>query len=524
MGHCDRNHNEPAWYAYWYYLSEPISLQNQDSILMLHRCDFCGEILREVPFKCKRCGDSFCTNHHHPENHQCPGLHSYKHKPHHKYCGNCGRELTGMPYKCHRCGVIFCDNYRLPENHGCKVTPPDSTPIRPPKKKLPSNLSWKKFGKQLTLKNFTIISILFMLVGFLFSYYPIENYQGLFQSILGLGVLCFLLAYFFYAVKCWGATNQICAVLMLTLPLLAYFLSTSKIPDSTTNTLFYLAIQFCFYAIISVILLYISDKVKMGIEQIVYKRDRKSRWYFTPELSYSVIGVLFVSLLAVNYGSTVLFFDNTASMTQSLQSTNSPTYPTSDIVNSPTMTYSQISQIVPTIQPAIVKNIESTVGNSPPAVDIQTLELRVHELINQQRRSNGLSSMSYDSSLASIARKHSADMAKNNYFSHYNLQGLDPTGRGNLVGYSCYKNYGSYYTTGIAENIMQNNLYDSVTYYNGIPRYAWNTQEEIAQSTVDGWMTSPGHRQNILTSTYNREGIGVAIASDNKVYITQDFC
>jgi uncharacterized protein YkwD len=71
---------------------------------------------------------------------------------------------------------------------------------------------------------------------------------------------------------------------------------------------------------------------------------------------------------------------------------------------------------------------------------------------------------------------------------------------------------------------MQNNLYDSVTYYNGIPRYAWNTQEEIAQSTVDGWMTSPGHRQNILTSTYNREGIGVAIDSDNKVYITEDFC
>jgi uncharacterized protein YkwD len=211
-------------------------------------------------------------------------------------------------------------------------------------------------------------------------------------------------------------------------------------------------------------------------------------------------------------------------MTQSLQSTNTPTYPKPDIVTSPTVTHSQISQIVPTLQPAIVKNIESTVGNSPPAVDIPTLENRVHELINQQRRNNGLSSLSYDTSLASIARKHSADMAKNNYFSHYTLQGLDPTGRGSQAGYSCYKNYGSYYTTGIAENIMQNNLYDSVTYYNGIPRYAWNTQEEIAQSTVDGWMTSPGHRQNILTSTYNREGIGVAIASDDKVYITEDFC
>jgi len=115
-------------------------------------------------------------------------------------------------------------------------------------------------------------------------------------------------------------------------------------------------------------------------------------------------------------------------------------------------------------------------------------------------------------------------MAKNNYFSHVNLRGLDPTGRGSQVGYSCYKNYGSYYTTGIAENIFQNNLYDSVTYYNGVPSYDWSSQEEIAQSTVNGWMNSPGHRQNILTSTYDSQGIGVAIAADDKVYITEDFC
>jgi uncharacterized protein YkwD len=115
-------------------------------------------------------------------------------------------------------------------------------------------------------------------------------------------------------------------------------------------------------------------------------------------------------------------------------------------------------------------------------------------------------------------------MARNNYFEHDNLGGLGPTERGAQAGYSCYKNYGSYYTTGIAENIYQNNLYDSITYYNGIPSYDWNTQEEIAQSTVSGWMKSPGHKRNILDSTYDREGIGVAVASDDKVYITQDFC
>jgi uncharacterized protein YkwD len=37
-------------------------------------------------------------------------------------------------------------------------------------------------------------------------------------------------------------------------------------------------------------------------------------------------------------------------------------------------------------------------------------------------------------------------------------------------------------------------------------------------------MGSSGHRENILSSAYDREGIGVAIAKDDKVYITEDFC
>jgi uncharacterized protein YkwD len=158
---------------------------------------------------------------------------------------------------------------------------------------------------------------------------------------------------------------------------------------------------------------------------------------------------------------------------------------------------------------------------SAPVVDITTLEQQIHYLVNLQRQNQGLLSLQWDASLATIARKHSEDMAKNNYFSHYNLQGLDPTARGSEAEYSCYKNYGSYYTTGIAENIFQTS---QTTTYNGIMVHDVIPMEEIAQSTVNGWMNSPGHRQNILTSTYDREGIGVAIASDNKVYVTEDFC
>ncbi len=159
-----------------------------------------------------------------------------------------------------------------------------------------------------------------------------------------------------------------------------------------------------------------------------------------------------------------------------------------------------------------------------PEINLSALENRIHELINEKRVQKGLSPIRYDTKLAYIAQKHSQDMANKNFFDHINGNGENPTARGLKSGYKCYKDYGSYYTDGIAENLFQNNLYDSVTYYNGIPSYDWNTLEEIAQSTVNGWMNSFGHRQNILTSTYDKEGIGIAISVDNDVLITEDFC
>jgi len=77
---------------------------------------------------------------------------------------------------------------------------------------------------------------------------------------------------------------------------------------------------------------------------------------------------------------------------------------------------------------------------------------------------------------------------------------------------------------GGAENIFQNNLYDAVTTVNGEAFYDWNSPEKIAETTVQGWMKSAGHRKNILMPYWKNEGIGVVIAPDDKVYITQNFC
>ena len=181
--------------------------------------------------------------------------------------------------------------------------------------------------------------------------------------------------------------------------------------------------------------------------------------------------------------------------------------------------YTTAATATPSITP-----VPGKLSEDPYTISTTSLADRIHELINIHRAAYGLRPLSTDSALAAIALGHSTDMAVNNFFSHTNPAGEDPTARGTAAGYTCRKDYGSYYTYGIAENIFQNNLYTSVTYTNGVYTYDWTSPEEIAQSTVTGWMNSEGHKKNILTSTYDREGIAVAISADDKVYITEDFC
>jgi uncharacterized protein YkwD len=117
-------------------------------------------------------------------------------------------------------------------------------------------------------------------------------------------------------------------------------------------------------------------------------------------------------------------------------------------------------------------------------------------------------------------------MVTRNFFEHMNPDGLLARGRGDAAGYPCIRvvKGGSY--NGISENLFQGNRYDS--YYSNaegvVASYNWSSADQIAERTVTGWMNSPGHRQNILTSRYQLEGIGVAFSADNKIYITENFC
>jgi len=163
-------------------------------------------------------------------------------------------------------------------------------------------------------------------------------------------------------------------------------------------------------------------------------------------------------------------------------------------------------------------------GQSRPVVRSAELEKRIHSLINGERKKHGLLPLAWNDSLCSIARKHSSDMAQKTYFSHVSPDGHDFSYRYKQEGYQCaVAGQGNVFYAG-GENIFQNNLYDRIRIRNGVRSYDWNSVNRIAETTVEGWMKSPGHRKNILMPYWVSEGIGVSVSPDDKVYITQNFC
>ena len=156
---------------------------------------------------------------------------------------------------------------------------------------------------------------------------------------------------------------------------------------------------------------------------------------------------------------------------------------------------------------------------------VSIIEDTIYELTNQHRLAAGLQPLMRDAKIDSIARSHSQDMVDRNYFGHDTPEGWGPTDRGNAAGYPCRKDYGSYYTYGLAENIH------GITHH-----YVGSDAAQIGHTLVDGqgrqggWMDSSGHRANILDTQWDRIGVGVAVDHDNAhndgLYIiaTQNFC
>lgn len=137
----------------------------------------------------------------------------------------------------------------------------------------------------------------------------------------------------------------------------------------------------------------------------------------------------------------------------------------------------------------------------------------IFHLTNAFRAWHGKAVLSWSDRAAASARLHSADMAAKDYFSHTALDGRSPFDRMREQGISF---------RGAGENIACWGGTSLTNWANGA-----KTGYAGGISAYAGWVTSEGHRENILTDYYAYLGVGGACryGSDrlNYLYFTQNF-
>lgn len=129
------------------------------------------------------------------------------------------------------------------------------------------------------------------------------------------------------------------------------------------------------------------------------------------------------------------------------------------------------------------------------SVAATSLERQAFNAVNAERARKGLQPLVWDGELCAVARRHSENMGRRNFFDH---EGPDGTNLLDRMGGINWKALG--------ENIAYNQGHDDPT-----------------SLAIDQWMHSPKHRANILRGNFTHSAIGIARTSDGRVYLTQVF-
>jgi len=137
------------------------------------------------------------------------------------------------------------------------------------------------------------------------------------------------------------------------------------------------------------------------------------------------------------------------------------------------------SETTPTTPSTPTTPTNTTGGGGGTTGTASTEAKQVLDLVNAQRKNNGLGALTLDNALSNMALVKAKDMINNNYFSHNSPTYGSP--------FDMMKQFGiSYRSAG--ENIAQG--------------------QTTAQQVMNDWMNSAGHRANILNSSYTKLGVG----------------
>ncbi|WP_225827487.1 CAP domain-containing protein [Streptomyces naphthomycinicus] len=146
----------------------------------------------------------------------------------------------------------------------------------------------------------------------------------------------------------------------------------------------------------------------------------------------------------------------------------------------------------PTPAPTRTASAAPAAPSTPKATATATgVTAEILRLVNDERAKAGCRALTLNPTLTKAAQAHSADMAAHQNMSHTGSDGSSPGDRITRAGYT-WSSYG--------ENVA----------------YGYST----AQQVMAGWMSSPGHRANILNCGFQEIGVGLAQPGS---YWTQDF-
>ena len=152
----------------------------------------------------------------------------------------------------------------------------------------------------------------------------------------------------------------------------------------------------------------------------------------------------------------------------------------------------------PTVRPTTMPTAQPTHTPTISTGDYTTFDSTMQEqkllnLLNEDRARNGLPPLTLDPELSRLAQLKSNDMNSNHYFAHESPTYGNASQMLSAFGYD-YQ--------GVGENI------------------AHHANVEKAEAA---FMSSDGHRRNILGSQWDKVGIGIAYDANGNVYVTQLF-
>ncbi|MDD2189372.1 MAG: CAP domain-containing protein [Eubacteriales bacterium] len=129
-----------------------------------------------------------------------------------------------------------------------------------------------------------------------------------------------------------------------------------------------------------------------------------------------------------------------------------------------------------------------------PSASMGAYEQQVVDMVNKERAAAGLPALKVNTKLAGVAEKKAEDLRDKNYFSHTSPTYGSP--------FDMMKQFGISYSSA-GENIAKG--------------------QKTPDSVMNGWMNSPGHKANILNTSFSEIGVGYVTDSNGTTYWVQMF-